>query len=323
MHWNNGRFHGPVTLENSLKITDYKYNALNYDNNSINFGDHNIFTNINGNKINIQAGNSGMILNSAKDVYIESDTSIYTVAGTVSNFSSNDNMTIQSNKGHLLISALGSNGSGNNRGLISLNGKYGVSIGSDNGDININTKSFTVAKGTETLLDLQSKSDTAASYTDILSERTTIRSKHINIGEYNYTTEIYLPATMSIDIGNKNLANRTKNIDIVGDIVKTDGNTVLIEARDNINIDGSIMKIGNYNYSMNDTSYINNSTDDISISANNGITMSGGTKINHKLILGKEYVDPNDNTKKQPIYGTYDPEKTSVQEGQIYFKIIS
>jgi hypothetical protein len=28
MHWNNGRFHGPVTLEKSLYITDNKYSAI-------------------------------------------------------------------------------------------------------------------------------------------------------------------------------------------------------------------------------------------------------------------------------------------------------
>ena len=49
MHWNNGRFHGPVTLEDKLFITDYKYNAINYDNDnkSINYGDNKIKTTIN------------------------------------------------------------------------------------------------------------------------------------------------------------------------------------------------------------------------------------------------------------------------------------
>lgn len=60
MHWNNGRFHGPVTVENNLYITDHKYNALSYNDN-ITFGDNIIDTEVNGKNILLKRNNNNYI----------------------------------------------------------------------------------------------------------------------------------------------------------------------------------------------------------------------------------------------------------------------
>ena len=83
MHWNNGRFHGPVTLEDTLFISDHKYNALSYSitDKAIKFGDTSVDLIIKGISINIEAqnnvniesingylnlsGNSGIIINNS------------------------------------------------------------------------------------------------------------------------------------------------------------------------------------------------------------------------------------------------------------------
>jgi hypothetical protein len=61
MHWNGGRFHGPVTLENELFITDHKYNVSSYieseNDKSIQYGDYAINTKVHGKDINITVGN--------------------------------------------------------------------------------------------------------------------------------------------------------------------------------------------------------------------------------------------------------------------------
>ena len=77
MHWNNGRFHGPVTLENNLNITDFKYNAIKYyknnDGDNIEFSDKNVRTVIKGDTVHIKSFNGTGTFESEGDITIQSN----------------------------------------------------------------------------------------------------------------------------------------------------------------------------------------------------------------------------------------------------------
>ena len=179
MHWNNGRFYGPVTIE-SLYITDYKYNALTIESNTLTIGDSRINSLIKGNKIDINSnsdinlftsnGNGSFNVSKKMDIVSNGNMTLESTAGTGS-FKSNDDMYIES----------GGTGTFSSNGNMSIQSTSGTGTFKSLNNVTIQSTSGT---GSFTSLNAMTIESTSGTGTFKSNDDMTIQSTNGQITEY-------------------------------------------------------------------------------------------------------------------------------------------